>query len=48
MTPHVQEQIPPQRTGPPDGIARVVRFLAEDASGSITGQIRSVNGGIDL
>jgi NAD(P)-dependent dehydrogenase (short-subunit alcohol dehydrogenase family) len=48
MAPHVQEQIPAQRMGLPDEIARVVRFLAEDASGYITGQIRGVNGGIDL
>jgi NAD(P)-dependent dehydrogenase (short-subunit alcohol dehydrogenase family) len=48
MTPHVREQIPPQRMGAPDEVARVVRFLAEDASRSITGPIRGVNGGIDL
>jgi NAD(P)-dependent dehydrogenase (short-subunit alcohol dehydrogenase family) len=48
MTPHVQEQIPPQRMGPPDEIACVVRFLAEDASSCVTGQVRGVNGGIDL
>ena len=47
MTPHVQEQIPPQRMGQPDEIARVVRFLAEDDSSTIIGQIRGVNGGID-
>jgi NAD(P)-dependent dehydrogenase (short-subunit alcohol dehydrogenase family) len=42
------EKIPAHRMGQPDEIARVVRFLAQDASGYITGQIWGVNGGIDM
>ena len=42
------EKIPARRMGQPDEIARVVRFLAQDAAGYITGQIWGVNGGIDM
>ena len=42
------EKIPAHRMGQPDEIARVVCFLAQDASGYITGQIWGVNGGIDM
>ena len=42
------EKIPMHRMGRPDEIARVVSFLAQDASGYITGQIWGVNGGIDM
>jgi acetoacetyl-CoA reductase/3-oxoacyl-[acyl-carrier protein] reductase len=40
--------IPVRRAGRPDEVARVVRFLAEDASGYITGQVWGVNGGLDM
>ena len=42
------EKIPAHRMGQPEEIARVVCFLAQDASGYITGQIWGVNGGIDM
>jgi acetoacetyl-CoA reductase len=38
-------QIPVRRLGEPEEIARVVVFLADDASGFITGETISVNGG---
>jgi acetoacetyl-CoA reductase len=34
--------------GQADEIARVVSFLAQDASGYITGQVWGVNGGLDM
>jgi NAD(P)-dependent dehydrogenase (short-subunit alcohol dehydrogenase family) len=40
--------IPMRRMGRPDEIARVVAFLAADASAYITGQIWGVNGGLDM
>jgi NAD(P)-dependent dehydrogenase (short-subunit alcohol dehydrogenase family) len=42
------ERIPMHRMGQPEEIARVVAFLANDASGYITGQVWGVNGGIDM
>ena len=42
------EKIPMHRMGQPEEIARVVCFLANDASGYITGQIWGVNGGLDM
>jgi 3-oxoacyl-[acyl-carrier protein] reductase len=42
------ERIPAHRMGQPEEIARVVCFLANDASGYITGQIWGVNGGLDM
>ncbi len=42
------EKIPMHRMGQPEEIARVVSFLADDASGYITGQIWGVNGGLDM
>jgi acetoacetyl-CoA reductase/3-oxoacyl-[acyl-carrier protein] reductase len=42
------EKIPMHRMGQPEEIARVVSFLASDASGYITGQIWGVNGGLDM
>ena len=42
------EQIPMHRMGQPEEIARVVSFLAHDASSYITGQVWGVNGGLDM
>ena len=41
------EQIPAGRLGSVEDVARVVRFLATDAAGYITGQVLHVNGGLD-
>ena len=41
-------QIPRGRLGRADDIARVVHFLAADASSFITGQVWAVNGGMDM
>jgi NAD(P)-dependent dehydrogenase (short-subunit alcohol dehydrogenase family) len=41
-------QIPVGRAGSPEEVARVVHFLAADASSYITGQTWSVNGGMDM
>jgi NAD(P)-dependent dehydrogenase (short-subunit alcohol dehydrogenase family) len=48
MVSEILEKIPMHRMGQPDEIARVVTFLAQDASSYITGQIWGVNGGIDM
>jgi NAD(P)-dependent dehydrogenase (short-subunit alcohol dehydrogenase family) len=40
--------IPMRRMGRPEEVARVVRFLAADASAYITGQVWRVNGGLDM
>ena len=40
--------IPVGRLGHPEEIARVVHFLAADASAYITGQVWGVNGGLDM
>jgi acetoacetyl-CoA reductase/3-oxoacyl-[acyl-carrier protein] reductase len=42
------ERIPMHRPGHPEEIARVVSFLAQDASGYITGQIWDVDGGMNM
>ena len=42
------DNIPFRRFGEPEEIARVVHFLAADASSYITGQVWSVNGGMDM
>jgi NAD(P)-dependent dehydrogenase (short-subunit alcohol dehydrogenase family) len=42
------EDIPMHRMGQAEEIARVVSFLAQDASGYITGQVWGVNGGLDM
>jgi acetoacetyl-CoA reductase/3-oxoacyl-[acyl-carrier protein] reductase len=44
----VTSQIPVGRAGRPEEVARVVHFLAADASSYITGQVWSVNGGMDM
>jgi len=44
----IRAQIPVGRLGEPEEIARVVCFLAADASAYITGQIWAVNGGLDM
>jgi acetoacetyl-CoA reductase/3-oxoacyl-[acyl-carrier protein] reductase len=41
-------QIPFRRLGRPEEVARVVHFLAADASSYITGQVWAVNGGMDM
>jgi acetoacetyl-CoA reductase/3-oxoacyl-[acyl-carrier protein] reductase len=40
--------IPMGRIGRPEEVARVVRFLADDSSSYITGQVWGVNGGYDM
>ena len=44
----IRAKIPLGRLGQPDEIARVVHFLAADASSYITGQVWGVNGGLDM
>jgi acetoacetyl-CoA reductase/3-oxoacyl-[acyl-carrier protein] reductase len=44
----LRDSIPMRRMGSPDEVARVVRFLASDASSYITGQVWGVNGGFDM
>ena len=44
----LRAKIPIGRLGEPEEIARVVHFLAADASGYITGQVWGVNGGLDM
>lgn len=41
-------QIPSGRLGQAEDIARVVHFIAADASSYITGQVWAVNGGLDM
>ena len=45
---NLTQKIPLGRFGDPEEIARVVHFLAADASSYITGQVWSVNGGMDM
>ena len=47
MLAEMVERIPAHRMGEPEEIARVVCFLAQDASGYITGQVWDVDGGIN-
>jgi NAD(P)-dependent dehydrogenase (short-subunit alcohol dehydrogenase family) len=44
----VRAQIPLRRLGRPEDVARVVHFLAADGSSYVTGQVWSVNGGMDM
>ena len=44
----LRAKIPLGRLGLPEEVARVVHFLAADASAYITGQIWGVNGGLDM
>jgi NAD(P)-dependent dehydrogenase (short-subunit alcohol dehydrogenase family) len=44
----IVERIPMHRPGHPEEIARVAAFLAQDASGYITGQIWDVDGGLNM
>ena len=44
----IKGQIPLRRLGRPEEIARIVHFLAADASSYITGQVWGVNGGMDM
>ena len=44
----IRAQIPLRRLGRPEEVARVVHFLAADASSYITGQVWGVNGGLDM
>jgi len=44
----VRARVPLGRLGQPEEIARVVHFLAADASSYITGQVWGVNGGLDM
>ena len=44
----ILSQIPLGRLGKPEEVARIVHFLAADASSYITGQVWGVNGGMDM
>jgi NAD(P)-dependent dehydrogenase (short-subunit alcohol dehydrogenase family) len=44
----LRTKIPLGRLGEPEEVARVVHFLAADASAYITGQVWGVNGGLDM
>jgi NAD(P)-dependent dehydrogenase (short-subunit alcohol dehydrogenase family) len=44
----IRAQVPLHRLGRPEEVARVVHFLAADASSYITGQVWAVNGGHDM
>lgn len=44
----IKAQIPLGRLGEPEEVARIVDFLAADASAYITGQGWAVNGGMDM
>jgi NAD(P)-dependent dehydrogenase (short-subunit alcohol dehydrogenase family) len=48
MLAEIVERVPMHRMGQPEEIARLVTFLANDASGYITGQVWGVNGGLDM
>ena len=48
MLAEIVERIPVHRAGHPEEVARVVAFLAQDASGYITGQVWDVDGGLNM
>jgi NAD(P)-dependent dehydrogenase (short-subunit alcohol dehydrogenase family) len=48
MLADIIERIPMHRMGEAEEIARVVTFLAQDASGYITGQVWDVDGGLHM
>jgi 3-oxoacyl-[acyl-carrier protein] reductase len=44
----IRSEVPLQRLGRPEEVARVVHFLSADASSYITGQVWAVNGGQEM
>ncbi|HMJ34263.1 MAG TPA: beta-ketoacyl-ACP reductase [Baekduia sp.] len=44
----IRSEVPLHRLGRPEEVARVVRFLAADASSYITGQVWAINGGQEM
>jgi acetoacetyl-CoA reductase/3-oxoacyl-[acyl-carrier protein] reductase len=44
----IRSEVPLSRLGRPEEVARVVRFLAADASAYVTGQVWAVNGGQEM
>jgi NAD(P)-dependent dehydrogenase (short-subunit alcohol dehydrogenase family) len=44
----IRAQVPLDRLGRPEEVARVVRFLVSDAASYITGQVWAVNGGMEM
>jgi acetoacetyl-CoA reductase/3-oxoacyl-[acyl-carrier protein] reductase len=44
----IRSEVPLRRLGRPEEVARVVRFLAADASAYVTGQVWAVNGGQEM
>ena len=48
VTAKLTSPLPVGRAGRPEAVARVVHFLAADASSYITGQVWSVNGGMNM
>jgi acetoacetyl-CoA reductase/3-oxoacyl-[acyl-carrier protein] reductase len=44
----IRSEVPLDRLGRPDEVARVVQFLCSDASSYITGQVWAVNGGQEM
>ncbi len=44
----IKKQVPLRRLGRAEEVARIVHFLAADASSYVTGQVWGVNGGLDM
>ena len=44
----IKKQVPLRRLGRAEEVARIVHFIAADASSYITGQVWGVNGGLDM